>query len=94
MTRIRYIKKETTLVSTKPILCNNRFVTVTLDLDTMKYKLTDSTTNEVITQGVGADTATLKRNAKKDLRSIGATFLDEVRNTHGERKLVIEATNN
>lgn len=94
MTRIRYIKKDGLLISVKPILCNNRFITVTIDTEKMRYKLTDATSNEVVAHGVGADTASMKRNAKRDLRSIGATFLDEVRNTNGERKLIIEATSN
>lgn len=97
MTRVRYTKTDfnnTVLVSVKPVLCNNRFVNVTIDTDKMKYKLVDATSNELITQGVGADTASLKRKAKQDLRTMGAVFLDEVRNKNGERKLVIETTDN
>lgn len=94
MTRIRYIKQNGTLVSTKPILCNNRFVQITLNVETMRYKIVDSSTNELIVEGSEPSVHQLKRKAKDILKSIGATFLDEVRNTHEQRKLVIEATNN
>jgi len=35
----------------------------------------------------------LRYKNKMDLKSLGATFLDEVRNAGTERKLIIEATN-
>lgn len=94
MTRIRYTKNESQLISVKPILCNNRFVKVTIDTEKMRYKITDTVSKEVIIQGVGVDIHSMKRKAKQDLRSIGAVFLHEVRNKDGERKLIIETKNN
>ena len=90
MTRIRYFKNDHLIQTVRPILCNNRFVSVTLDTETMRYKLVDVVSKEVLVNGVGVDANTMKRNAKRDLRSIGATFSDEVRK---ERKLIIGSEN-
>jgi hypothetical protein len=88
MTRIRYKKTDKELVSTKPILCNNKFVNVKINLDKMTYCLIDATSNELILNGGAPDTQTIKRRIKNDLKSIGAKFFDEIRNG---RKLIIEA---
>jgi hypothetical protein len=54
----------------------------------MTYCLIDATSNELILNGGAPDTQTIKRRIKKDLKSIGAKFFDEIRNG---RKLIIEA---
>jgi len=93
MTRIRYKKTNAELVSTKPILCNNRFINVRIDLSKMRYYLSDATSNEVVVHGAASDTQSLKRRAKQDLKSIGATFYDEIRSNGKTRKLLIENEN-
>jgi hypothetical protein len=95
MTRIRYKLDEETgnLVAVKPILCNTRFVTVSLDTKSMRFIITDANTNEVITKQVAPTVPLLKKQAKAYLVSLGATFYDEVRNKNGERRLRIESAN-
>lgn len=94
MTRIRYKRTNSELITTKPILCNNRFVNIRINLTNMKYYITDADSNEVIIQGVEANVQSLKRKAKSDVQAIGATFYDEVRNGKKERKLIIASENN
>jgi hypothetical protein len=60
----------------------------------MKYYITDANSNEVIIHGAESNVQGLKRKAKSDVQSIGATFFDEVRNGKKERKLVIATENN
>jgi hypothetical protein len=93
MTRIRYTKKDHLLICTKSILCNNKFVKAHIDLQTMKYFITDANTEELIDSGCEKSLELLKKRMKKSLKSIGAVFYDEVRNTYRERKLIIETTN-
>lgn len=91
MTRIRYKKTDKELVSIKPILCNNKFVYVKINLDKMLYYLIDATSNELILNGGAPDVQTIKRRVKRDLKSIGAKFFDEIRSG---RKLIIAPENN
>ena len=95
MTRVRYIKTNNLLINTKPILCNHRFVNVILNTNDMTYNVIDANNEkEVIIEGVQPSIHQLKRKVKECLKSIGASFLDEVRNTHKQRKLIIETTDN
>jgi hypothetical protein len=89
MTRIRYKKQDNTLVSAKPILCNNRLAIIILNTETMKYELVDATTKEILVAGISSSVQGLKKSAKTAAQTIGAKFLDELRNGKSERKLIV-----
>lgn len=81
-------------MSTKPILCNNKLVLVNIDPTKLKYWICETTNKSKLVEGVAPNLHLIKKKAKNDLKTLGATFLDEVRNTDGERRLIIETTNN
>jgi len=93
MTRIRYKTNGAQLVSTKPILCNNCLVLVTIDPVKLKYWIKDTNAKANLVEGIAPSLHAIKKKVTMDLKSLGATFLDEVRNAGTERKLIIEATN-
>ena len=91
MTRIRYRKKDNTLTSSKPIVCNNKLVDVSINFTSMTYQIVDVVSKETVYSGVSSTVNNLKKDAKNILIKLGASFYNEVRNTNGkESKLIIE----
>lgn len=87
MTRLRYKKIVNTslLVSKADILCNNKNVNVVIDEATLVYKLYEVTS--VLVQGQGLTLSDCKKRVKNDLKVLGATFFQEIRNRGATAKL-------
>lgn len=79
MTRIRYKKEGELLVSTRPILVGERFVTVAINSDG-SFNITNADANlMVFTEGSKTTIANAKKAVKTKLVELGATFQAEVR---------------
>lgn len=90
MTRIRYKKDGTKLISVKPIICNNTAANIIIHLDKMKYQIINLVNEQVIAEGTAQSPYLLKRDAKNLAKTLGANFLDEIRKP--ERKFVLSET--
>lgn len=81
ITRIRYNKDSNgNLVTRSPLLVAGELITVTLQPNTLTYLITNATNGQLIASDVATSMQMLKINVKKQLRSRGAVFNDEVRN--------------
>ena len=79
-TRIRYVKNsEGNLVTKAPILVGGDLVTVTLVPSQLGYVITNANNGELVAQDGAVSMQMLKIKVKKELRSRGAVFNDEVR---------------
>jgi hypothetical protein len=89
MTRIRYRKNDNYLFSTKPVLVNNYFVSITIDLEKLSYTLSVSGENQTLPfeSRTSKTLAGLKVKVKRTLRQMGANFNDEIRNRGSTEKL-------
>ena len=87
MTRIRYSKnnESATLTSTKPILCGETFVRVSIDMNTMQWFIIKSENNQVMASGTNDTLTKIKKDVKDNTVKLGATYYNEVRN----RKLIL-----
>jgi hypothetical protein len=77
MTRIRYTNVEGVLIS-KPVIAGTEVLTVFIDLNNLTMDIR-SANNQTVTNGNAATVAKLKGMAKKELKSLGVIFNDEVR---------------
>jgi hypothetical protein len=79
-TRIRYVKNsEGNLVTKSPILVGGDLVTVTLVPSQLGYIITNANNGQLVAQDAAISMQMLKIKVKKELRSRGAVFSDEVR---------------
>lgn len=79
-TRIRYVKNsEGNLVTKSPILVGGDLVTVTLVPSQLGYIITNANNGQLVAQDAAISMQMLKIKVKKELRSRGAVFNDEVR---------------
>jgi hypothetical protein len=79
-TRIRYVKNsEGNLVTKAPILVGGDLLTVTLVPSQLGYVITNANNGELVAQDDAISMQMLKIKVKKELRSRGAVFNDEVR---------------
>ena len=69
---------ESGLLISKPILAVHDMVTVSLNPSTMTMTVANSS-NEVVRSGTSKTLAGLKMLAKKELKSLGVVFSDEIR---------------
>lgn len=80
-TRIRYKRKENnTLLSNKTFQVQGHTVCIWIDLNANSYKVSDTTTGQVMAQGTDKNPAYVKKAAKTALQSLGYVFTDEKRN--------------
>jgi hypothetical protein len=80
ITRIRYNKDESgNLVTRAPLLVAGELLTVTLQPDTLTYLITNASNGQLVATDKAKSVQMLKINVKKQLRSRGAIFNDEVR---------------
>lgn len=80
MTRIRYNKNEQGLLVSAPILAGTQLVQVELDVQNTRFRVLDATSGQPLHDETASSEQTLKIAAKRQLRSMGASFNDEVRN--------------
>lgn len=86
-TRIRYVTdNNNNLVSKEPLLVAGELLTVTLVPSSLSYVITNSANGQLVTEGNAVSMQMLKITVKKDLRSRGAVFGDEVRNKSSKEK--------
>lgn len=79
-TRIRYVKNsEGNLVTKSPILVGGDLVTITLVPSQLGYIITNANNGQLVAQDAAISMQMLKIKVKKELRSRGAVFNDEVR---------------
>jgi hypothetical protein len=79
-TRIRYVKNsEGNLVTKTPVLVGGDLLTVTLLPSQLGYIITNANNGQLVTQDAAVSMQMLKIKVKKELRSRGAVFNDEVR---------------
>lgn len=79
-TRIRYVKDSNgNLVTKSPLLVGGDLLTVTLVPTDLTYLITNATSGRLITKDSAISMQMLKIRVKKELRSRGAVFNDEVR---------------
>lgn len=79
-TRIRYVKNsEGNLVTKSPILVGGDLLTVTLIPSKLDFIITNANNGQLVAQDVAISMQMLKIKVKKELRSRGAVFNDEVR---------------
>lgn len=79
-TRIRYVKDSSgNLVTKSPLLVGGDLLTVTLVPNELAYVITNANNGQLITQDSAVSMQMLKIKVKKELRSRGAVFNDEVR---------------
>jgi hypothetical protein len=98
MTRVVYRKsrkgeEEGILISKYIIFCDNIPVIVHLNPKTFTFKFINYLTNEVVCEGSTIkNLSNLKAKVKKNLKKMGAKFLDEIKTTDKKYKikLVIE----
>lgn len=77
MVRIRY-KNESGFLKSKPIIAGTEVVTVTIDVNNKRVDINTSEKN--VFYGYAETLSKLKILAKKELKSLGVVFGDEVRN--------------
>ena len=79
-TRIRYVKDSSgNFVTKSPLLVGGDLLTVTLVPNELAYVITNANNGQLITQDSAVSMQMLKIKVKKELRSRGAVFNDEVR---------------
>lgn len=79
-TRIRYVKNsDGNLVTKSPVLVGGDLLTVTLVPGELSYVITNANNGQLVTQDAAISMQMLKIKVKKELRSRGAVFNDEVR---------------
>jgi hypothetical protein len=79
-TRIRYVKNsDGNLVTKSPLLVAGDLVTITIMPNDLGYVITDANNGQVIASDKAVSMQMLKIKVKKELRSRGAVFNDEVR---------------
>ena len=80
ITRIRYVKDSSgNLVTKSPILVGGDLLTVTLVPDKLEYVITNANNGQLVSANSAISMQMLKINVKRDHRSRGAVFNDEVR---------------
>lgn len=83
-TRIRYIQKETLLVSKDDFLAKEQIVYAQIDTTTMSYKLIardkDRGNEKIVAQGAAKTLVEVKKHVKAELKGLGVQFNEEVRN--------------
>lgn len=80
-TRIRYVKDASgNLVTKAPLLVGGDLLTVTLVPSDLSYVITNANNGQLVSQDAAVSMQMLKIKVKKELRSRGAVFNDEVRN--------------
>lgn len=85
MTRIIYKKQNNILTNKYPILCNNKFLNVEINLNTLVYHISELTENLI--SGQGKNSADVKKRVKQYLKDSGVVFKDEIRNKGNTKKL-------
>lgn len=87
MTRIRYKKDrlKNCLFSVKPILCNNKFTEIVIDLNSMEWKIYDAESKDVLLSGINNTLTKIKKDVKIATMKLGATYYSEVKG----RRLII-----
>lgn len=89
MTRIIYLKKEDgTLTNKYPMLLGTNFIKVVIDPSNLITAIYDQS-DEVLGHFTSTNLLALKMRTKRELRSLGVQFTDEVRH----KKVVGENTN-
>jgi hypothetical protein len=84
-TRIRYVKdSEGRLVSKSPIVVGGDMLVITIAPDKLLYTITEANSGKVVCSSNATSMQMLKINVKKELRSRGAVFNDEVRSRSPE----------
>jgi len=79
-TRIRYVKDSSgNLVTKAPLLVGGDLLTITLVPNELSYLITNANNGQLVTQDNAVSMQMLKIKVKKELRSRGAVFNDEVR---------------
>lgn len=79
-TRIRYVKDVNgNLVTKNPLLVAGELVTVTLVPNALQFTITNANNGQLIASDMAVSMQMLKIRVKKELRSRGAVFNDEVR---------------
>lgn len=79
-TRIRYVKDSNgNLVTKSPLLVGGDLLTVTLMPSSLGYAITNANNGQVVTSDTAVSMQMLKIKVKKELKSRGAVFNDEVR---------------
>lgn len=80
ITRIRYFKDDSgNFVTKAPLLVAGDLLTVTLVPEKLQYLITDANNGQLVSSDSAVSMQMLKINVKRDLRSRGALFNDEVR---------------
>ncbi len=85
MVRLRYTNGAVNILQSKPVLCNDKFVTAEICKDTFMYTI--ATSNEILSKGQGKTLSDCKLKVKKDLKLLGANFGSEIRNRGNTQKL-------
>jgi hypothetical protein len=79
-TRIRYVKDVSgNLITKNPLLVAGDLITVTLVPDKLQFTITNANNGQLIASDTAVSMQMLKIRVKKELRSRGAVFNDEVR---------------
>lgn len=79
-TRIRYIKDTNgNLITKNPLLVAGDLIAVTLVPDKLQFTITNANNGQLIASDTAVSMQMLKIRVKKELRSRGAVFNDEVR---------------
>jgi hypothetical protein len=79
-TRIRYVKDANgNLITKNPLLVAGDLITVTLVPDKLQFTITNANNGQLIASDSAVSMQMLKIRVKKELRSRGAVFNDEVR---------------
>jgi|LakMenEpi03Aug12_release.lakeMendotaPanAssembly.Ray.scaffolds.fasta_scaffold313938_1 hypothetical protein len=83
-TRIRYVKDANgNLITKNPLLVAGDLIAVTLVPDKLQFTITNANNGQLIASDTAVSMQMLKIRVKKELRSRGAVFNDEVR-TRGQ----------
>ena len=79
-TRIRYVKdSEGKLISKSPVVVGGDLLVITITPDKLQYTITEANSGRVVCSNDAVSMQMLKISVKKELRSRGAVFNDEVR---------------
>ena len=87
MTRLTYKRfpDSPILIAKYPILCNNKMVNVSLNFETLVYKIYE--VDGVLAEGQGKSLNDCKKKIKNNLILLGANFTSEIRNRGNTKKL-------
>lgn len=86
-TRIKYISRGKTLVTSNPILCGTSLYVVTINVDETEARLEEVGGNNQVYIAKAVTLSGLKKHIKQLLKNLGATFGQEIRNKGETRKL-------